>query len=102
VPIVAGTDQSVPGHSLHRELELYVKAGLSPFDAMAAATIVPARVMKKDAESGTIEKGKRGDLIVLDANPLQDIRNTRRIHRVVTNGRVFDPGPLWRSVGFTP
>jgi imidazolonepropionase-like amidohydrolase len=41
-------------------------------------------------------------LIVLDANPLQDIRNTRRIHRVVTNGRVFDPGPLWRSVGFTP
>jgi imidazolonepropionase-like amidohydrolase len=102
VPIVAGTDQSVPGHSLHRELELYVKAGLSPFDAMAAATIVPARVMKKDAESGTIEKGKRGDLIVLDANPLQDIRNTRRIYRVVTNGRVFDPGPLWRSVGFTP
>ena len=102
VPIVAGTDQSVPGHSLHRELELYVKAGLSPFDAIAAATIVPARVMKKDAESGTIEKGKRGDLIVLDGDPLRDIRNTRRIYRVVTNGRVFDPAPLWRSVGFTP
>ena len=102
VPIVAGTDQSVPGHSLHRELELYVKAGLSPFDALAAATIVPARAMKKDADSGTIEKGKRGDLILLDGNPLDDIRNTRRIHRVITNGRVFDPAPLWRSVGFQP
>ena len=90
----------MPGHSLHREIELYVKAGLSPFDALAAATIVPARVMKKEAESGTIEKGKRGDLIVLDGNPLDDIRNTRRIHRVITNGRVFDPAPLWRSVGF--
>jgi imidazolonepropionase-like amidohydrolase len=102
VPIVAGTDQSVPGHSLHRELELYVKAGLSPFDALAAATIVPARVMKKESDSGTIEKGKRGDVILLDGNPLDDIRNTRRIHRVITNGRVFDPAPLWRSVGFLP
>jgi imidazolonepropionase-like amidohydrolase len=59
-------------------------------------------VMKKGTESGTIEKGKRGDLIVLDGSPLDDIRNTRRIHRVVTNGRVFDPAPLWRSVGFQP
>ena len=102
IPIVAGTDQSVPGHSLHREIELYVRAGLSPFDALAAATVVPARVMNKIADSGTIEKGKRGDLIVLDANPLDDIRNTRRIHRVVTGGRVFDPASLWRSVGFQP
>ncbi len=102
IPIVAGTDQSVPGHSLHREIELYVRAGFSPFDALAAATIVPARAMKKEFESGTIEKGKRGDLIVLDGSPLDDIRNTRRIYRVITNGRVFDPAPLWRSVGFQP
>jgi imidazolonepropionase-like amidohydrolase len=58
--------------------------------------------MKKDADSGTIEKGKRGDLVILDANPLERIANTRRIHRVITNGRVFDPAPLWRSVGFQP
>ncbi len=58
--------------------------------------------MEKIADSGTIEAGKRGDLIVLDGNPLDDIRMTRRIHRVVTNGRVFDPAPLWRSVGFQP
>ncbi len=102
VPIVAGTDQAVPGHSLYRELELYVKAGMSPLEALQAATIVAARVMKKDGDAGTLEKGKRGDLVVLDGNPLEDIRNTRRIYRVITNGRIFDPAPLWRSVGFQP
>jgi len=102
IPIVAGTDQSVPGHSLHRELELYVRAGFSPLEALQAATIVPARAMRAESDSGTIEPGKRGDLIVLDGNPLDDIHNTRRIFRVVTGGRVFDPAPLWRSVGFRP
>jgi imidazolonepropionase-like amidohydrolase len=102
IPVVAGTDQSVPGHSLHREIELYAQAGFPPFDALAAATVVPARVMKKIGDSGTIEKGKRGDLIVLDGDPLADVRNTRRIYRVITNGRVFDPASLWRSVGFQP
>ena len=92
----------MPGHSLHREIELYAQAGFSPFDALAAATVVPARAMKKLADSGTIEKGKRGDLIVLDGDPLADISNTRRIYRVVTNGRVLDPASLWRSVGFQP
>jgi imidazolonepropionase-like amidohydrolase len=102
IPIVAGTDQSVPGHSLHREIELYVNAGFSPLEALQAATIVPARAMKMDADSGTIEPGKRGDLIVLDGNPLDDVHNTRRIYRVITGGRVFDPAPLWQSVGFRP
>jgi imidazolonepropionase-like amidohydrolase len=102
IPVVAGTDQSVPGHSLHRELELYVRAGFSPLEALQAATIVPATAMKTASDSGTIEPGKLGDLIVLDANPLDDIHNTRRIYRVITGGRVFDPAPLWRSVGFLP
>ena len=102
VPVVAGTDQSVPGHSLHREIELYVKAGFSPLEALKAATVVPAQVMGKFSDSGTIEAGKRGDLIVLDANPLDDVANTRRIYRVITGGRVFDPAPLWQSVGFRP
>jgi imidazolonepropionase-like amidohydrolase len=102
IPVVAGTDQSVPGHSLHRELELYVKAGFSPLEALQAATIVPAKAMKTESDSGTIEPGKRGDLILLDGNPLEDIRNSRRIHRVITGGRVFDPAPLWQSVGFAP
>jgi imidazolonepropionase-like amidohydrolase len=102
VPVVAGTDQSVPGHSLHREIELYVKAGFTPLDALKAATVVPAQVMGKFSDSGTIEAGKRGDLIVLDGNPLDDVANTRRIYRVITGGRVFDPAPLWQSVGFKP
>jgi imidazolonepropionase-like amidohydrolase len=102
IPIVAGTDQSVPGHSLHREIELYVQAGFSPLEALQAATAVPARVMGRDADSGTIQPGKRGDLIVLDGNPLEDIHHTRRIFRVITGDRVFDPAPLWQSVGFRP
>ncbi|HWW75252.1 MAG TPA: amidohydrolase family protein, partial [Pyrinomonadaceae bacterium] len=102
LPIVAGTDQVVPGHSLHRELELYVEAGFTPLEAIQAATIVPARVMKLDKELGTVEPGKLADLIILDANPLEDIHNTRRVRKVVSNGRVFDAAPLWRSVGFKP
>jgi imidazolonepropionase-like amidohydrolase len=102
IPIVAGTDQSVPGYSLHREIELYVQAGFSPLEALQAATVVPARVMGREADSGTIQPGQRGDLIVLDGNPLEDIHNTRRIFRVITGGRVFDPAPLWQSVGFRP
>jgi imidazolonepropionase-like amidohydrolase len=101
VPIIAGTDQSVPGHSLHRELELYVKAGFTPMEAIQAATIVPARMMKLDKEAGTIEVGKRADLIILDGNPLESISNIRKVRSVVTRGRLYDCAQLWQSVGFT-
>jgi imidazolonepropionase-like amidohydrolase len=100
--IVAGTDQSVPGHSLHREMELYVSAGFTPMEAIQAATIVPARALGRDRELGTVEAGKRADLIVVDGDPLADIRNLRQIVQVVAGGRVYDPVRLWRSVGFTP
>jgi imidazolonepropionase-like amidohydrolase len=100
VPIVAGSDVGVPGHTLHRELELYVKAGLTPLEAIQAATIVPARVMKLDGEVGAIEVGKRADLIVLDANPLDNISNIRKVRSVVTQGRLFDCARLWQSVDF--
>jgi imidazolonepropionase-like amidohydrolase len=102
VPIVAGTDQAVPGHSLHRELELYVEAGFTPMEALQAATIVPARAMKKDKELGTVEAGKRADFLLIDGDPLADIRALRRIRVVVAGGRAYDPPALWRSVGFTP
>ncbi len=102
IRIVAGTDQSVPGFSLHREIELYVKAGFTPLEALQSATIVPARVMGHGKDSGSIDIGKRGDLVILDASPLDDIANTRKIYRVITNGRVFEPQPLWESVGFRP
>jgi len=102
VPIVAGTDVGVPGYTLYRELELYVKAGLTPLEAIQAATITPARVMKLDQETGSIEVGKRADLIVLDANPLANISNIRTVRSVVTQGRMFDSAQLWQSVGFKP
>jgi imidazolonepropionase-like amidohydrolase len=102
VTIVAGTDQVVPGHSLHREIELYVKAGFTPMEAIQAATIVPARVMKVDKDLGTVEPGKVADLIILDANPLEAISNIRRVRTVISGGRTYDCAQLWQSVGFKP
>ena len=102
IPVVAGTDQTVPGHSLHREIELYVQAGFTPMEAIQAATIVSARAMGIDKESGTIEKGKRGDLILVNGNPLEDIHKIRNVEYVITNGTMFHTAELWQSVGFKP
>jgi hypothetical protein len=102
IPIVAGTDQAIPGYSLHRELELYVEAGFTPLEALQAATIGAARAVGVEKESGSLERGKRGDVLLLDADPLADIHNTRRVWRTVAAGAVYEPAPLWRSVGFTP
>ena len=102
IPVVAGTDQTVPGHSLHREIELYVQAGFTPMEAIQAATIVPARAMGIEKESGTVEKGKRGDLILVNGNPLEDIHNIRNVEYVITNGTMFHTAELWQSVGFKP
>jgi imidazolonepropionase-like amidohydrolase len=102
IPVVAGTDQTVPGHSLHREIELYVQAGFTPMEAIQAATIVPARAMRLEKESGTIEKGKRGDLILVGGNPLDDIHQIRNVEYVITNGTMFHTAELWQSVGFKP
>ena len=100
VPIVAGTDVGVPGHTLHRELELYVRTGFTPLEAIQSATIVPARVMKIDAEVGSLAVGKRADVIVVDANPLENISNIRKVRFVVTQGRLFDCAKLWQTAGF--
>jgi imidazolonepropionase-like amidohydrolase len=102
IPIVAGTDQAVPGHSLHRELELYVQAGFTPMEAIQAATIVPARAMGMDKELGTVEAGKRADLIVIQGDPLEKINNTRNVEYVITNGVMYNAAELWKSVGFLP
>jgi imidazolonepropionase-like amidohydrolase len=102
VPIVAGTDQTVPGFSLYREIELYQQAGFSPLEALQTATIVPARAMKVESESGSIAVGKRADLDVLDANPLDNIHNVRSVRAVLADGVLYDPRPLWESVGFKP
>jgi len=102
VPIVAGTDQSVPGYSLDREIELYVKAGFTPMEAIQAATLVSARAMGMEKDSGTIEPGKRADVILVDGNPLENISDIRKVNTVFAGGRIFQPAALWSSVGFKP
>jgi imidazolonepropionase-like amidohydrolase len=102
VAVVAGTDKGVPGFSLPREIELYVEGGMTPLEALQAATIVPARVMNLDGDVGTIEAGKRADLVILTGDPLARISNVRAVRWVVANGRLYDPAPLWRAAGFTP
>ncbi|MBZ4192606.1 amidohydrolase family protein [Niabella beijingensis] len=91
VPIVAGTDAGtsgvVWGYSLHDELELLVKAGLTPAEALAAATRLPAAWLQISDKTGTIEEGKFADLVLLDANPMIDIRNTRSISGAFFDGR---------------
>jgi imidazolonepropionase-like amidohydrolase len=100
VTIVPGSDTGLLGYGLDRELELYVQAGMSPMAAIQSATIVSARVMKLDGESGSIEVGKRADMVLVDGNPLEKISDIRRVVSVVTNGRVYDSKRLGRSVGF--
>jgi len=102
VPIVAGTDQAVPGFSLDREIELYVQAGFTPMEAIQAATLVPARAMGMEKESGTIEAGKRADVILVDGNPLENISDIRKVSTVFAGGRMYQPAALWTSVGFKP
>jgi imidazolonepropionase-like amidohydrolase len=100
VPIVAGTDDGVPGQSLLREIELYVEAGFTPMEALRSATVVPAAAMAMADRVGTIEAGKRADLLVLDRNPLEDIANIRTGHWVVANGRMYETSKLWKLAGY--
>ncbi len=93
VPILAGTDAPMPlvypGFSLHKGLELLVESGLSPADALRAATLGPAEFLGLSESTGSIAVGKRADLLLLDANPLRQISNTQRIRAVVLNGRLL-------------
>ena len=100
ITIVAGTDMGFPGYSLPRELELYVEAGLTPLQAIQTATITPAQVMKMEKTTGSIKAGKKADLIILDANPLTEIRNIRKVHTVIKEGQEYDPHVLHKMVGF--
>jgi imidazolonepropionase-like amidohydrolase len=98
VPILAGTDTAAgvrvyPGFSLHSELELLAHAGLSPMETLQTATRNPALYLGL-ADSGTIARGKRADLVLLDANPLDSISNTRKIRSVVLNGRYLSRADL--------
>ena len=98
VGILAGTDvlnpYCMPGFSLHDELAFLVQAGLTPMEALQSATIAPARFLGREADLGTVEKGKIADLVLLRESPLVDIHNTQKIEAVVVRGRVFERNAL--------
>lgn len=98
VKLLAGSDThnpyDFPGFSIHEELELLVQCGLSPLAALQTATINPAKFLHKEKDFSSIEKGKYADMILLDANPLEHISNTRKIAAVIMNGKVFQRADL--------
>ena len=98
IKFLAGTDVDnhylYPGFSLHDELALFVRAGFSPMEALQAATINPATFLGTIDSLGTIKKGKIADMVLLDANPLTDIRSTQRIHAVFLNGKYLSKEEL--------
>jgi imidazolonepropionase-like amidohydrolase len=98
VPLLAGTDELNPycfaGFGLHDELALLVSAGLSPAQALRAATSSPARFFGWEAKMGTVAEGEAADLVVLDADPLADIGNTKKISAVISRGTFYDRAAL--------
>jgi len=98
IPILVGTDapepQVPPGSSMHHEMEFLVQSGLSPAAVLSAATLENARVLKEETRLGAIKPGKIADMVLLNADPLRDIRNTRRIDRVIKGGILLDPNAI--------
>ena len=102
VVIVAGTDIGIPGHTLIREIELYVEAGFTPAEAIAAATDragARARARRRARD----DRGRQApDLIVVDGNPLADIHALRRLKLTIARGRAYQPAAMWKLAGFQP
>ena len=98
IPIMAGTDSTapnlVPGFALHDSIADLVRVGLTPMQALQAATSKPAEFLNRTTEQGTIAPGQRADLVLLDANPLEDIHNTEKIHAVILKGKFLDRAAL--------
>ncbi len=102
IKLVVGTDAGNPavffGPSVHREMELLVEAGISPAEVLRAATINAAEILGQQERLGTIYKGKLADILVIEGNPLEDIRNTQNIFMVIKNGHILDREALARSI----
>ena len=99
VPIVAGTDGA--GIELVHELEIYVQAGFSPAEALAAATIVPARLVGQDAKTGSVKIGKTADLALVDGDPSTRIGDLRQTRVIMLDGKLLDADALRAAAGFS-
>jgi imidazolonepropionase-like amidohydrolase len=95
---LAGCDGGVPGFCLHDELQILTEAGLSPLQAIQTATINPARLLGREETQGVVAPGKRADLVLLEADPVADIANTRRIAAVVVRGRLLSKTDIERVI----
>ena len=106
IPVVMGTDAgnigALHGPSVFREMKLMRDAGLTPLEVLRSATVNGAKVMGRERELGMVEPGRLADLLVLNADPLADLDNLSRIHRVIKDGRVFNPAQLLQDVAKSP
>jgi imidazolonepropionase-like amidohydrolase len=101
IALVAGTDMGFPGTSLARELELYVQGGLTPMQALQTATIDAARALRLDARAGSLDVGKQADLVIIDGDPLANIRDIRQVRLVVKAGQVYEPAQMRRLADYS-
>jgi hypothetical protein len=101
IPLEAGTD-GIAGFTLHRELELYVKAGIPAPRVLQIATIDAARLLRADGDLGSVTPGKLADLILVKGDPAQNISDIRNVRLVIKNGELYQPDALYRAVGIKP
>lgn len=101
ITLVAGTDD-LPGFTLHRELEMYVQAGIPAPEALRIATLNAAKVLERDADLGTIAPGKFADMILVDGDPARQISDIRNTDLVVKDGKVYEVDALYHSIGVLP
>jgi imidazolonepropionase-like amidohydrolase len=101
VPLLAGTDYT-EGVGLHREIELYVQAGIPALEALRIATWNGARSLRATAESGSIEAGKRADLVLIEGDPSVRIADLRRASLVWKAGVAYEPAAIYEALGYQP
>jgi len=101
VTIIPGTD-ALAGYMLHHELELYVRAGIPPSEVLRMATLTPALVMGVNKDRGVIAAGKLADMVLIDGDPIQNIRAINKITTVIKSGKVYDPAAVEKALGIAP
>src|SRR5438046_9800153 len=98
VTIIPGTD-ALAGYMLHHELELYVRAGIPPAEVLRMATLTPALVMGVDKDRGVIAAGKLADMVLIDGDPTQNIRDINNVTSVIKGGKIYDPAAIEKALG---
>jgi imidazolonepropionase-like amidohydrolase len=101
IQIVAGTD-AASGYALHRELEIYVEAGIPAPEVLRMATLEAATVMHREKDSGSVTPGKYADLILVDGNPTKNISDIRHIGLVIKGGEMYEPSNMYAAFGIRP